>query len=47
MRKHVEESGATGAGVALAGSVSGCGAGGPKEPRTGCSGRRVLVLAIS
>ena len=29
-----------GAGVALAGSVSGCGAGGPKEPRTGCSGRR-------
>ena len=27
-------------GVALAGSVSGCGAGGPKEPRTGCSGRR-------
>ena len=81
MRKHVEESGATGVaagrgrggrfsagrkrevvmrllrgedlesvsravgitaarGVALAGSVSGCGAGGPKEPRTGCSGRR-------
>ena len=29
-----------GAGGALAGSVSGCGAGGPQEPRTGCSGRR-------
>ena len=29
-----------GVGVALAGSVSGCGAGGPQEPRTGCSGRR-------
>ena len=29
-----------GAGVARAGSVSGCGAGGPQEPRTGCSGRR-------
>ena len=29
-----------GAGVALAGSVSGCGAGGPKEPRDGCPGRR-------
>ena len=27
-----------GAGVALAGSVSGCGAGGPKEPRPGCPG---------
>ena len=29
-----------GAGVARAGSVSGCGAGGPKEPRDGCPGRR-------
>ena len=32
-----------GAGVALAGSVSGCGAGGPKEPRTGCSGTKTIV----